>query len=161
MPYALGPVKDHVRKAAEDIGAKFAIKTILGVGLRAGESDHPLGLALDFMTEKDMAKGQQLAEYVKANASAYGVKYVIWNQRIWSVERAAENWRLMEDRGSDTANHKDHVHVSFNAKPGSGTPGAVQSANGGTGGICGPLALAIVCANAGGITYVLHRLIGA
>lgn len=162
MPYALGPVKDHVRAAAEDIGKKFAIKTVLGVGLRANESDHPLGLALDFMTEKDMAKGQALAEYVKSNAQAYGIKYVIWNQKIWSVERAAEGWRSMEDRGSDTANHKDHVHVSFNTAPGSGTPGAVQeSSSGGTGLGCVVLLIAAAGVNAGGIAYVIHRLIGA
>jgi hypothetical protein len=28
--------------------------------------------------------------------------------------RASEGWRYMEDRGSTTANHYDHVHVSTN-----------------------------------------------
>lgn len=159
MPYALGPVKNHVRAAAEDIGKKFSIKTVLGVGLRANESDHPLGLALDFMTSTDMAKGQSLADYVKSNASAYGVKYVIWNQKIWSVERNAEGWRSMEDRGDATANHKDHVHVSFNAKAGSGAPGAVQQeSTGGTGLGCVVLLVAAAGVNAGGIAYVIHQL---
>lgn len=159
MPYALGPVKDHVRAAAEDIGKKFGIKTVLGVGLRANESLHPVGLALDFMTEKDMAKGQSLADYARANASAYGITEVIWNQKIWTVARAAENWRAMPNRGSDTANHKDHVHVSFSSKPGTGVP--AQSGSGGTGLGCAILLIAAAGANAGGITYVIHRLIGA
>ena len=31
---------------------------------------------------------------------------------IWSVERGGEGWRGMSDRGSTTANHYDHVHVT-------------------------------------------------
>lgn len=130
MPYVLGPVRDHVRAAAEDIGRRFAIGSILGVGLRANESDHPKGLALDFMTGKDMVKGQALANFVQSNASAYGVSYVIWNQKIWSVARSGEGWRGQSDKGNDTQNHKDHVHVSFNSSPGSGlgniTPGTTD-----------------------------------
>jgi hypothetical protein len=41
-----------------------------------------------------------------------GVSEVIWSQRIWTVERSSDGWRWMEDRGSDTANHYDHVHVT-------------------------------------------------
>lgn len=160
MPYSLGPVKDHVRAAAETIGKKFGITTVLGVGLRAHTSDHPLGLALDFMVGTDKAKGDALAEYVKSNASAYGVKYVIWYQRIWSVERAAENWRSMPNRGNDTENHKDHVHVSFNAKPGTGVPSDSSTGNSTATGLgCVVVLFAVV--NASGIAYVIHRLIGA
>jgi hypothetical protein len=28
------------------------------------------------------------------------------------VQRSAEGWRWMEDRGSTTANHYDHVHAT-------------------------------------------------
>jgi hypothetical protein len=28
------------------------------------------------------------------------------------VQRSSEGWRWMEDRGSTTANHYDHVHVT-------------------------------------------------
>jgi hypothetical protein len=37
---------------------------------------------------------------------------VIWSQQIWTVDRGSEGWRYMEDRGSTTANHYDHVHVT-------------------------------------------------
>ncbi len=47
-----------------------------------------------------------------AHYAALGVSYVIYSQRIWSVERAGEGWRGMSNRGSATANHYDHVHVS-------------------------------------------------
>lgn len=118
MPYALGAVAPHVRAAAEEVGAKFGIRTIYGVGLRpSGNSDHPRGLALDYMTGTDRAKGDALAAFMQANAGRLGVKYLIWRQRIWFPGR---EWRPMADRGSPTANHEDHIHASFNGQPGSG-----------------------------------------
>lgn len=161
MPYALGAVKDHVRAAAESIGPKFGITNILGVGLRPNESDHPLGLALDFMT-KDKAKGDALAAYVKANAAAYGVKYVIWWGQIWSVARNAEGWRVyVPPTGltTDTAMHKDHVHVSFNATPGTGVPTQNVTGNTGSGISCGILLIA-AATSASSIAYAIHHLIG-
>ena len=55
-----------------------------------------------------------MADYYRAHAAQYGISYIIFNQHIWSVARSSEGWRFMADRGSDTQNHKDHVHVSFN-----------------------------------------------
>lgn len=104
-----GQSKPHVRAAAYDVGGRFGIDRVLGFGHRGNETEHDDGLALDFMTRN----GSPLAEYMRANATRYGVTYVIWAQRIWSVARAGEGWRPMEDRGSPTANHLDHVHVSF------------------------------------------------
>lgn len=113
MAYALGPVKPHVRAAAEEVGRRFGVRTVGGFASRSYASDHPLGLALDFMVSP--AQGDALAAYVQANANRLGVTYIIWRQRIWSVDRSGEGWRGMEDRGSATANHMDHVHVSFSA----------------------------------------------
>lgn len=122
MSYSLGPVKPWVKAAADELGPKFGITSVGGYraeGSRDPEG-HPSGLALDFMVS-DKARGTALAEYARANARRLGVKYVIWRRRIWSVERNAEGWRLMEDRGSPTQNHYDHVHVSFNrTAPGGG-----------------------------------------
>ena len=78
--------------------------------LRGGGGDHSLGKAVDIMISGET--GWQVAEFVRANAARFGVNYVIFSQRIWSVERSGEGWRGMEDRGSVTANHYDHVHVS-------------------------------------------------
>lgn len=77
--------------------------------------DHPSGRALDFMIPNyrtNTATGDAIAAWLQANAAKYNIDYVIWNQRIWSVARSKEGWRYMASRGSDTANHKDHVHVS-------------------------------------------------
>lgn len=57
----------------------------------------------------ETATGNALADYVLANRSAFGVKYVIWRQRY----NEGGGWSMMTDRGSVTANHYDHVHVSF------------------------------------------------
>ena len=78
--------------------------------LRADSGDHGSGRAIDIMISGDT--GWAIAEFVRANASQFGVSYIIYSQKIWSVDRAGEGWRYMEDRGSTTANHYDHVHVS-------------------------------------------------
>jgi hypothetical protein len=115
MPYRIGPVRPHVQAAAEEVGTLFDITRVIGVAARARESDHPLGLALDFMVPIDSEKGSRLADYVITNGERLGVKYVIWQQRIWQDGK----WKGMKNRGSITANHRDHIHVSFNLSAGS------------------------------------------
>lgn len=105
----LGPVKSWVRAGAEFLGCRFGEPTMFGVAGRSGASDHPAGLAVDFMV--DRATGDRLAACALKNAEALGVKYVIWRQRI----NTGNGWEAMEDRGSVTANHMDHVHISFNS----------------------------------------------
>lgn len=57
--------------------------------------------------------GQQIADWARANASELGIIEVIYEQKIWTTQRAGEGWRGMRpDRGSVSANHYDHVHVS-------------------------------------------------
>jgi hypothetical protein len=81
-------------------------------GVRPGDDgEHGTGQALDIMIT-DSSTGDQVAEWVRSHASELGVSYVIWSQRIWSVDRSSEGWRPMDDRGSVTANHYDHVHVT-------------------------------------------------
>ncbi|PGH10955.1 hypothetical protein AJ79_05201 [Helicocarpus griseus UAMH5409] len=84
------------------------VKSVGCYGKRSGTSDHPKGLALDFMTEVRSHKGQQLAEYVMRHAGGLKVKYVIWGQKIWDMGekvRPWAQWEKMEDRGGVTANH--------------------------------------------------------
>lgn len=80
-------------------------------------SDHYTGNALDIMipsytSASGKALGQRIADWAVANQRIYSIQYVIWNQQIWNVSRAGEGWRAMADRGNDSANHKNHVHVS-------------------------------------------------
>lgn len=74
--------------------------------------DHPSGRALDVMVYNDTDLGNRVANWTQENATELNVDYVIWNQRIWSVARQGEGWRYMADRGSATANHHDHVHIT-------------------------------------------------
>lgn len=75
--------------------------------------EHASGRAIDIVTG-DVNLGNAIAEFLRANARELDLYNVIWRQRIFTVERAGEGWRLMEDRGSSTANHYGHVHVSVN-----------------------------------------------
>ncbi|MCJ1428366.1 hypothetical protein MMC29_006275 [Sticta canariensis] len=86
-----------------------------------GTSDHCCGLATDMMCSSAggvrTTAGEPIAEWVMNNRAALRLKYVIWGQRIWDVRedkvKPWSQWKRMEDRGSITANHWDHVHVSY------------------------------------------------
>jgi hypothetical protein len=75
--------------------------------------EHSTGRAIDFMVT-DSGLGQAVADWARAHAAELDLYDVIWAQHIWTPERASEGWRLMPDRGSATANHYDHVHISVN-----------------------------------------------
>ncbi len=130
--YQLGPVQPQTALAANTLGEKFNIKSI--GGYRAGNTrdpeGHPQGLALDFMVPTSASgkrTGTALADYARENAVSLSIKYIIWYQKIWSVERSTEGWRPMENRGDPTQNHIDHVHISFTKNPES-TPACPQGA---------------------------------
>jgi hypothetical protein len=63
-------------------------------------------------TASSIQKGYDIAAWAQANASRLGIMYIIYRQRIWDVRMASSGWVPMEDRGSITANHYDHVHIS-------------------------------------------------
>lgn len=118
---SLGAVKEHVRPVAEEIDERWDMYNIWGFG---GSQDHLLGLALDFMlytrdgSSIRTQSGNEIAAWFVTHSDRLNVSYVIWRQRIWNPSRdpagaSWDNWRRMEDRGSPTQNHMDHVHVSF------------------------------------------------
>lgn len=80
-------------------------------GGRDGHGEHSTGRAIDIMTS-DVQLGTAIAEFLRANAAEFNLYNVIWRQRIFTQERGGEGWRPMSSRGSATANHYDHVHVS-------------------------------------------------
>jgi hypothetical protein len=101
-------VSPNIVKVHEAVCANFP--EITTYGTFRGDGEHAEGLAVDIMTSGD--RGWQVAEFVRAHYSELGVNYIMYSQRIWSVERSSEGWRYVEDRGSTTANHYDHVHVT-------------------------------------------------
>ncbi len=79
----------------------------------APRGEHASGKAIDVMTS-DVALGNQIADFLRAHAAELNLYDVIWHQHIWTPVRSSEGWRAMPDRGSVTANHDNHVHVSVN-----------------------------------------------
>jgi hypothetical protein len=115
----LGGVKPWVRDGARFLSCLYDRPTLIGVASRSGSySDHPSGHAVDFMTRGE--RGDRIAECALANQEELGVEYVIWEQRI----NYGDGWEYMADRGGDTANHYDHVHVSFERRAPDGEPTA-------------------------------------
>lgn len=110
----LGRVTPFVRGAAQFLSCLYDQPDVLGIGQRSRASDHPRGLALDLMVRGEI--GDRIAACALANQEALGVSYVIYEQRV----NYGDGWERMSDRGGDTANHYDHVHVSFERGGGSG-----------------------------------------
>ncbi len=88
-----------------------AFPMITSYGGWDGHGEHSSGRAIDIMTS-DSEVGNAIAEFLQAHAAELNLYDVIYAQRIYTQERGGEGWRSMEDRGSATANHYDHVHVS-------------------------------------------------
>ena len=101
----------------QEIAAKFGITNI--GGYREGDpDDHGKGLAVDVMVPTNSELGDQVAQYAIDNMDRAGISYVIWKQQFYmpvnNMYGPANTWNQMPDRGGDTANHYDHVHISFN-----------------------------------------------
>ncbi len=113
-----GLTPDAVR-VYRGVCAAFPQVTSYG-GLRPGDGgEHGTGQALDIMTS-DQALGDQIAAWVIDHRTELGASEVLWSQQIWTVERMSEGWRTFPDRGSATANHEDHVHVTVYGDSGTG-----------------------------------------
>ncbi|WP_396934595.1 hypothetical protein [Mycolicibacterium sp.] len=102
--------------AARAVSARFPQILNIG-GVRADSMKwHPNGLAIDVMvpnyaTPEGKALGDQIVGYVMANADKFGVNHVIFRQEIFYHDG---RHKKMSDRGGDTANHYDHVHIATN-----------------------------------------------
>lgn len=116
MAYALGAVKPHVKASANYYGPKYGIKVVYGFGGGSvAASDHPKGLALDYMINNipnGKAVGDKLAAELLGDAN---VTYVIWYAKINTKD--GRGWR----KYTGPRNHKDHVHASY--KPSGSSPG--------------------------------------
>ncbi|WP_299051675.1 hypothetical protein [uncultured Nocardioides sp.] len=102
------PVSQNIVDVHRVVCGNFPEITTYGT-LRS-DGEHAQGIAMDIMVSGD--RGYEVANFLQANAAELGINYLIYSQTIWSVDRASEGWRGMEDRGSTTANHYDHVHVT-------------------------------------------------
>ncbi|MDS1272180.1 hypothetical protein RIF23_17975 [Lipingzhangella sp. LS1_29] len=112
-------VTPRMAAVRDEIIDRFGAPYPVGCYRPGDPGDHGSGRACDFMmsangqmpTPENQALGQEISDYLVANADRLGVKYVIWEQQIWDA-RNSSGWTAMEDRGGITANHYDHPHVS-------------------------------------------------
>jgi uncharacterized protein YraI len=88
-----------------------AFPQITSYGGWDAHGEHASGKALDIMTS-DVTLGNAIAAFLQQHAAELHIYDILWRQHIWTPVRASEGWRLFADRGSPTANHYDHVHVS-------------------------------------------------
>ncbi len=117
---AMNGLTPHTKKMKVALAKKFGITSFSL--FRAGDDDgtghgHNSGMAVDLMVPVNSAQGDQLAEYLTKHMDELGVYYIIWKQRFYmpqfNIYGPANTWNLMPNRGGVTANHYDHVHVSF------------------------------------------------
>ena len=117
---AMNGLTPHTKKMKVALAKKFGITSFSL--FRAGDDDgtghgHNSGMAVDFMVPVNSAQGDQLAEYLTKHMDELGVYYIIWKQRFYMPQQniygPANTWNIMSNRGGVTANHYDHVHVSF------------------------------------------------
>jgi hypothetical protein len=104
----------------DEVDRRFGPFVSIGCFRPGSDGEHPLGRACDFMlssggvlpSASSLQLGYDIASWAQANASRLGIMYIIYRQKIWDIRMASSGWVPMEDRGSITANHFDHVHIS-------------------------------------------------
>jgi hypothetical protein len=117
----LGPgITPRMQQVKDEIDRRFGPFPAIGCYRPESSGEHPLGRACDFMLStggvmppaSGVQRGYAIASWAQANASRLGIMYIIYRQRIWDIRMASPGWVTMADRGSITANHYDHVHIS-------------------------------------------------
>ncbi len=119
LPSGGDNITPRTRLMKAEVGKHFDLRYTVGCYRVDTSGEHPLGRACDFMMSSGgsmpspgmKALGDSLAVWAIKNGSKLGVKYVIWQQRIYNL--GSPGWRTMSDRGGITANHYDHVHISM------------------------------------------------
>jgi hypothetical protein len=113
-------ITPRMLQVKDEVDRRFGPFVDIGCFRAEASGEHPLGRACDFMlstggvmpTAAKVQLGSQIAAWAQANASRLGIMYIIYRQRIWDIRMASSGWVPMADRGSITANHFDHVHIS-------------------------------------------------
>jgi len=102
--------------AARAVSAAFPeIRTIGGVRPDSLKW-HPNGQAIDVMipdptSPHGKALGDAVMQFAMAHRQQFNINHVIWQQTIHNPDGSSS---LMENRGSPTQNHMDHVHIATN-----------------------------------------------
>lgn len=116
-----GDSQPHVNQVRAFMDQVFPDILEIG-GLRPGDpQDHGKGLALDYMTSAHGTTGppgsplqDKISQYIQQRWDNLATSYIIDKQRI----DFGGGFEPMDNRGSITENHMDHVHQSFMPTPG-------------------------------------------
>lgn len=106
-------------------------------GAHPGPGDHGTGRAVDILPP-DTDTGDRIVEYLRKNALAFGIDYLIWRQRTWTPDPTgvgAGAWQQLPDRGSAAANRMDRIQVTVKAQSGPSLAAAVAPDAGPGGGV--------------------------
>jgi hypothetical protein len=105
-----GSVRPHVQAFADAVSQATGADSF---GTYPGH-EPSIDLAVDcFVPTTSRVLGDAICDFALSHMERFGIWYVIYRQRIFNPS-VAPYWRDMEDRGSPTQNHMDHVHLSFN-----------------------------------------------
>ena len=114
--------RNVLEKGYEILGAvKGANKIthVWGYDPDVNNGEHHSGRALDLMVFNNTALGNDIAAYLAKNQKRLGIVHFMWRQRKWRGDSSGVSpkhvYVNMEDRGSGTENHMDHIHVLFDA----------------------------------------------
>ena len=110
----LGQVKPWARTAARFLVCLYDERGVGGVTRQVGLSD---SLTVDLKVAGKQT-GDRIASCALANREELGIDSVMWRQRA----NDGDGWERMPDRGGDTANHRDHVRISFEHEAPDGDP---------------------------------------
>lgn len=108
-------VAPHVQAFAQALVDELGPQSIGTYNGHDPDAQHAIDV---FCPVDDPEPARAILQFTISNARKFEVWYTISRQRIWNVERAGEGLRWMADRGSNTANHYDHNHISFYQSPG-------------------------------------------
>ncbi|MDB2211780.1 phage tail protein [Mycobacteroides abscessus] len=124
--YAQGGLVKGTAELSDIISQQFKPSGGIG-GYRSPDgkfNEHSTGRALDVMVGNDKAKGDAVKDFVLSNASAIDLKWAIWRQHLYYPGGGGYD---MENRGSPTDNHMDHVHIFSGPGIANGLLGSLQS----------------------------------
>lgn len=90
-----------------------------------GYGEHSSGNAIDVMvpgwdTPQGMMLGNQVAGFLVKNREQLGLDGFIWRQTSYGYGGSFTDGKAMNDRGSPTQNHMDHLHVMLGKGRGAG-----------------------------------------
>jgi murein DD-endopeptidase MepM/ murein hydrolase activator NlpD len=132
-PTTDGQITPRMRSVYEQTLAAFPESSWACYSPRPGsKSEHPIGRACDVTfgnaigqhpTPAQLEDGWAVTNWLKDHADVLGVQYLIWQGKIWNIDRADEGWRDydgggMHDADSITGGHYDHAHVTVADSPG-------------------------------------------